>query len=210
GAELDVVIYEYVWSSVYEQAEDGNYYWKSSAVRTPVYTTTVTTNDEGMAAIEFTPENSGQYQGTAAGDDKLGNVIRSATFLYAAGAGEYVAWPQNNNDRIELVADKKLYAPGETAKILVPNPFTGPVKALVTLERSGVLEERVVEFTGSSETIEVPVTVAHIPNVYVGVVIVKGVDETNPFAATRVGYVKLAVDTAQKELTIDVQPSADT
>ncbi|MCO5213078.1 MAG: MG2 domain-containing protein [Caldilinea sp.] len=210
GAELEVAVYEYVWSSVYEQAEDGNYYWKSSAERTPVHFTSVTTNDSGMATIDFTPEKGGQYQVTATGEDALGNVIRSATFVYAASAGEYVAWPQNNNDRIELVADKKLYAPGETAKILVPNPFTGPVKALVTLERSGVLEERVVEFTGSSETIDVPVTAAHIPNIFVGVVIVKGVDETNPFAATRVGYVKLAVDTAQKELTIDVQPSAET
>ena len=210
GADLNVVIYEYVWSSVYEQAEDGNYYWKSSAERSPVYTTTVTTNNGGTAAIDFTPEKSGQYQVTATGDDTLGNVIRSAIFLYAAGAGEYVAWPQDNNDRIELVADKKLYAPGETAQILVPNPLIGPVKALITLERGGVLEKRVVEFQGSSETIEVPVTSTHIPNVYVGVVIVKGVDETNPFAATRVGYVKLAVDTAQKKLTLDVQPSAST
>ncbi len=210
GADLDVVIYEYTWSSVYEQAENGTYYWKSSAERTPVYTTTVTTNDRGMATIDFTPEKSGQYQVTATGDDTLGNVIRSAALLYAAGAGEYVAWPQNNNDRIELVADKKLYTPGETAKILVPNPFTGAVKALVTLERNGVIEARVVEFTGSSETIEVPVSAAHIPNIFVGVVIVKGIDETNPIPATRVGYGKLAVDTAPKELTIDVRPSADT
>lgn len=79
----------------------------------------------------------------------------------------------------------------------------------MTLERSGVLEASVVEFTGSSETIEVPITAAHIPNVFVGVVIVKGVDETNPFPATRVGYAKLAVDTAEKELHIDVQASSE-
>ncbi|MBE2237947.1 MAG: Ig-like domain-containing protein, partial [Caldilineaceae bacterium] len=150
GAELEVVVYEYVWSSVYEQAEDGNFYWKSSAERTPVYTTTVTTDDRGAAEIQFTPEKGGQYQVTATGEDTLGNTIRSATFLYAAGAGEFVSWPRENNDRIELVADKQLYAPGETAKILVPNPFSGSVQALVTIERSGVLESQVVEFTGSS------------------------------------------------------------
>ena len=92
----------------------------------------------------------------------------------------YVAWPQENNDRIELVADKKLYAPGDTAKILVPNPFTGPVEALVTLERGGVMDARVIQLTGSSQTIDVPITGAYIPNIYVGVVLVKGVDETNP------------------------------
>ncbi len=209
GAELQVVVNEYVWSSVYEQAEDGNFYWKSSAERTPVYTTTVTTNDRGAASFDFTPAKGGQYQVTATGADTLGNTIRSATFLYATGGDDFVAWPRQNNDRIELVADKKLYAPGDTAKILVPNPFSNPVKALVTVERSGVLEAQVVEFSGSSETIEIPVTAVHIPNIFVGVVIVAGVDETNPFPATRVGYVKLAVDTAEKELSIDVQPSSD-
>ena len=37
-ADLDVVVYEFRWNSVYERAEDGNYYWKSIADRTPVYT----------------------------------------------------------------------------------------------------------------------------------------------------------------------------
>lgn len=209
GAEVEVVVYEYVWSSVFEQAEDGNFYWKSSAERTPVYTTTVTINDRGAAAFDFTPAKGGQYQVTATGEDTLANTLRSAAFIYATGGDDFVAWPRDNNDRIELVADKKLYAPGETAKILVPNPFSNPVKALVTVERSGVLESQVVEFTGSSETIEIPVTAAHIPNIFVGVVIVAGVDATNPFPATRVGYVKLAVDTAEKELSIDVQPSSE-
>ncbi|MFM7581874.1 MAG: MG2 domain-containing protein, partial [Caldilinea sp.] len=172
GAKLTVVAYEYVWNSLYEQAEDGNFYWKSSAERTPVYTTTVTTDDRGLAAFDFTPSKGGQYQVTATGEDTLGNTIRSALFLYAAGGDDFVAWPRQNNDRIELVADKKRYAPGETANILVPNPFVGAVKALVTVERSGVLESRVVEFTDSSETLEVPVTAEHIPNIFVGVVIV--------------------------------------
>ncbi len=209
GAGLTVVVYEYVWNSLYEQAEDGNFYWKSSPERTPVYTTTVTTDDRGLAAFDFTPAKGGQYQVTATGEDTLGNTIRSAVFLYASGGDDFVAWPRQNNDRIELVADKKRYAPGETASILVPNPFVGAVKALVTVERGGVLESRVVEFTSSSETLEIPVTAAHIPNIFVGVVIVAGLDETNPVPATRVGYIKLAVDTAEKELHIEVQPSSD-
>lgn len=208
GAAVQIVVHEYIWNSVYEQAEDGNFYWKTSAERTPVYTTTLTTNDRGVTSFEFTPEKSGQYQVTATGEDANGNLIRSALFLYAAGE-EFVAWPRQNNDRIELVTDKKLYAPGETAKVLVPNPFSGPVKALITVERGGVLDARVVEFTGSSETLDIPVTSAHIPNVFVGVVIVKGIDETNPYPATRVGYARLAVDTAEKELHLDVQVSSE-
>lgn len=208
-AELDVVVYEFRWNSVYERAEDGNFYWKSTAERTPVYTTTVSTDGAGDGTLAFTPEVGGQYQITAQGEDEAGNTIRSAVFVWAASSG-YVAWPRENNDRIELVADKKLYAPGDTAKILVPNPFTGTVQALVTLERGGVMDARVIELSGSSQTIDVPITSEMIPNVFAGVVIVKGVDETNPFVATRVGYVGLPVDTSEKELAVDIQPSAET
>jgi uncharacterized protein YfaS (alpha-2-macroglobulin family) len=209
NADLDVVVYEFRWNSVYERAEDGNFYWKSTADRTPVYTTTVSTDADGMGSFTFSPEKGGQYQVTALGTDEAGNEIRSAVFVWAADVG-FVAWPRENNDRIELVADKKLYAPGETAKILVPNPFTGTVEALVTLERGGVLDARVIELSGSSQTIDVPITGDMIPNVYVGVVLVKGVDETNPFVATRVGYAALSVDTSEKELAIDITPSAET
>ncbi len=208
NADLDVVVYAFRWNSVYEQAEDGNFYWKSVADRTPVYTTTVSSGGDGMASFSFTPEQGGQYQITALGTDAAGNQIRSAGYVWASASG-YVAWPRENNDRLELVADKKLYAPGETAKILVPNPFTGTVTALVTLERGGVMDARVIDLTGSSQTIDVPITSDMIPNVYVGVVLVKGLDESNPFVATRVGYAALAVDTSEKELAIDIQPSAD-
>jgi len=210
-ANVDVVIYEFQWNSVYEKAEDGNFYWKSTAQRSPVLTTTLPTDGEGNGVINFTPEKGGQYQVTAAGEDAAGNRILSATFIWVADAGSgYVAWPRENNDRITLVADKKLYAPGDTAKVLIPNPFSGPVKALVTLERGGVIESKVIELAGSSQTIDVPVTAQQIPNVFVGVVLVKGIDESNPFPATRVGYAKLSVDTSVKQLSIDVKPSAST
>lgn len=208
-ATLDVTVYEFRWNNVFVQAEDGNFYWQSSAERTPVYSTTVTTDGQGEAAIAFTPATGGQYQVTATGSDAAGNRIASAVFLWVSASSDvFVPWRLDNDDRIELVADKKLYAPGDTARILVPNPFTGTVKALVTLERSGVLEHQVIDLSGSSQTIDVPITGEHIPNIFASVVLVKGVDESNPYPATRAGYVKLAVDTAEKELSVEATPSA--
>ncbi|MEZ4868402.1 MAG: Ig-like domain-containing protein [Caldilineaceae bacterium] len=209
GVELTAIVYEFNWSSVYEQSADGTFAWQSSVERTPVYTTTVTSDRQGEATLSWTPTKGGQYQIVASGADDAGNQISSATYVWVS-SNAFVSWPRQNNDRIELVADKQLYAPGDTAKILVPSPFTGPVQALVTLERGGVVEAKVITLTGNSETIDVPITVAHIPNVFVSVIIAKGVDETNPTPAMRVGLVQLSVDTAAKALTIDVQPSATT
>lgn len=211
GAALEAVVYEYEWNSVYARTADGSYRWQTSVVRTPVFTTTATTDRQGEASILWTPEKGGQYQVIAGGEDEAGNVISSAAYVYVADSNRdaYVAWPRENHDRITLVADKQLYEPGETARILTPNPFSGPVTALVTLERGGVIEARVMTLNSASETIDIPITADYIPNIYVGVVLVKGVDEANPFPAMRMGYAQLNVDTAQKALTIDVTASAD-
>jgi uncharacterized protein YfaS (alpha-2-macroglobulin family) len=212
GAEVAVTVYEFEWNSVYGRAADGSYRWESSVLRTPVLTTTVTTDRQGEAAITWSPATGGQYQIVARGEDEAGNEISSAGYVYASDprATGFVTWPRANNDRIELVADKQLYEPGETARILVPSPFSGTVQALLTLERAGILESQVITLTGNSETVEIPITAEHIPNVFVNVILVKGIDESNPLPAMRVGYVQLNVDTAQKALTLDVAPSATT
>lgn len=209
GVELTAQVYEFAWNSVYEKTADGSFAWKTSVERTPILTTTVTTDRDGSAVLTWTPEKGGQYQIVASGEDDAGNAISSATYLWVSG-GEFIAWPRQNNDRIDLVADKKSYAPGDTAEILIPSPFTGTVEALVTLERGGVIESSLITLTGNSETLAVPITAEHIPNIFVSVVIVKGVDESNPVPAMRVGYVQLTVDTAEKALTIAVAPSATT
>jgi alpha-2-macroglobulin len=209
--ELEVVIYEYQWNSVYARSSDGTFRWETSIARTPTYTTTVTTDDEGMAELSWTPSVGGQYQVAAQGADEAGNSISTNGFVWISvdDPDEFVAWPRANNDRIELVADKDLYEPGDTARILVPSPFSGPVQALLTIERAGVVSAEVITLEGNSETIELPITEEEIPNIFVSIIIAKGVDETNPTPAMRIGYAQINVDTAAKKLTLDVTSSAE-
>lgn len=211
GIDLDVNIYEFQWNSVYEQGADGRFVWQTSVERTPVLTGTLRTDSAGTEIITWTPPKGGQYQVIASGRDEQGNVISSATFIYASDPGDrgFVAWPRENNDRIELVTDKRMYAPGDTANVLVPSPFQGEVVALISLERSGVIEHEVRTLTSNSTVLEIPITVEQIPNVFVSVVLVKGVDEGNPVPAIRIGYAQLNVDTAAKVLDVDVQASTD-
>lgn len=209
NAELEVVVQAVDWNSVYQQAADGSFYWQSTAERTPVYTETVTTGSDGTAQLRWTPSSGGQYQIVARGQDEDGASVSSAAYLYVSGHQDaFIPWRRDNNDRIELVADRELYAPGDVAQILIPSPFTGTVQALVTLERVGILESRVITLEGNSETLEVPIAADQIPNVYVSVLLIKGIDESNPFPAMRLGYVKLNVDVAQKELAVEATPSA--
>jgi len=205
GRKVDLAFYQRSWYSVEEKREDGEFYWTSHYTDTLVAKSQVTTDAQGRASADFRPKTGGVHRLVATAKDAAGNEARSATYAWITGGEGYINWRQENNDRIELVADKKAYAPGETAEILVPAPFAG-AQALVTIERGGIRDLRRVTLAGNSETIRVPIRSDYAPNVYVSVVLVKGVAKDSPVPQLRLGYTNLAVSTKEKELDIQVRP----
>jgi alpha-2-macroglobulin len=211
GQELTIVVSQAEWLSVQKQADDGRFYWTSEVKETPILTDTVTTDRSGEALFTWTPPSGGQYKINATVVDELGNAVRSAAFTWVSSGqqGAYVPWRVENNDRIELVADQPLYKVGDTAKVLVPHPYEGPVEALVTIERGTIIEVQQITLDGNSETIEVPIVEDYVPNVFVSVVIVRGQGATNDLGSFKMGVVELPVDNAVKEITLTLTPSAD-
>jgi hypothetical protein len=206
---LQVVFSKYEWFSVQEKGEDGSFYWTNKISQTPVATETVRTDTRGWATASFTPKEGGTYKVLATGMDTYENTVQSALYLWVSGAG-YISWGQENNERIELVADKKEYRPGDVAKILVPSPFQEPVKALLTIERGHVLEHRVIELKTNSEQLAIPIEAAYAPNIYVSVVLFKGMSGASGVPGLRLGYVALPVSTERQELTVTLTPNQKT
>ena len=210
GVPITVTVYHRRWYSVQEKGADGRYYWTSKVEDTPVLTTTLTTDDEGKAVLVFTPDKGGAYKVLAVGTDERGNEVRSSTYLWVSGRkGEYIPWRMEPHNRIELIPDKKEYTPGEVAKILVPSPYQGPVRALLTVERGSIINHRVITLTSNSELVEVPILSDYAPNVYISLTIVKGRDETSPVPSFRMGYVAIPVSIEEKELTISIASDKD-
>lgn len=203
--DLTLIFYKHEWYSVKEEAEDGRAYWTNETRDTPVVTRTVTTNRAGEALVSFTPPKGGTYKVLASGLDEYENEVRSTLYLWVSGTG-FVNWGQENTDRIELVADKESYKPGETAHILVPSPYQGTVKGLLTIERGSILEHRVVELEGNSEQISIPIQPEHAPNIYVSVVLVKGMEDGVSPSSFKMGLVMLPISTERQELQIDIRP----
>lgn len=208
GVEVDLTLYRREWYSVREQADDGRFYWTTRVRQTEVATRTVTADAEGRADASFTPEQAGNYKVTGRGVDEFGNVVTSEAFLWISGR-EYVNWGREDDDSIELVADKDRYRPGETAQVLVPSPFEGPVTALLTIERGRVLEHRLLTLETNSDLLEIPIVPDYAPNVYVSIAIVRGTGEGQPLPDIAIGYVNLPVSTEQQELTVTITPDRE-
>jgi uncharacterized protein YfaS (alpha-2-macroglobulin family) len=208
GQEAQVVFMKQRWYNTQKLGPDGRWYWEWEVEETPVYTTTVTSNAQGEATAAFTPSEGGSYKARATATDGRGNEIRSATTFWVSSS-EWISWRRENNDQIELIADKREYAVGDTAEILVASPFRGAVKALLTIERGEILEYRVIDILTNSDVIQIPITDAYVPNVFISVVLVKGIDETNELSSFKVGYVTLPVSTDTKTLNVQLTPERD-
>jgi uncharacterized protein YfaS (alpha-2-macroglobulin family) len=145
---------------------------------------------------------------TARSRDAQGNQVVASSTMWVSST-EYVSWRQQNSNRIDLIPDAEQYSVGDTAEILITSPFQGSAEALVTVERGDVLLTEHVTLTSNSFVYEVPITPEFAPNIYVSVMLVKGVDENNPVAAFRMGIVQLGVDNGQKELAVSVEPDRE-
>ena len=127
--------------------------------------------------------------------------------MWATGR-DYVPWPVRFDDIIELIADREEYEVGDVAEVLVPAPFAGST-ALVTIERGRVLSTEVRKLETNSEVLRIPIEDAHIPNIFVGVVLYRPPTEDDPYPRYSLGNVELPVSTAPRRLDVRVEPERD-
>jgi uncharacterized protein YfaS (alpha-2-macroglobulin family) len=112
----------------------------------------------------FTPNQSGLWEVRIKGRDQKNRIASTSFRFYVSGAG-WVRWDSEDVDAISLVTDKQSYAPGETAKILVRSPLERG-SYLLTLEREGIISQKIIELEGSALTIDVPIEESYLPIVY--------------------------------------------
>ncbi|HYF64444.1 MAG TPA: alpha-2-macroglobulin family protein, partial [Herpetosiphonaceae bacterium] len=201
--QLEVAIYRHEWFSVQEQGSDGRLYWTSRFTDTLVETLPATTDAQGRASIEFTPADGGAYRIQAGGRDGGGREVKGSAFAWVYGGD--VFWGINATNRIDLIADKSGYRPGETASILVPAPYEG-MTALVTIERGRVIEHRVLTLAGSSELLPIEITADYAPNIYVSIVLIKPGGADLPVPDIRMGMINLPISIEQQELKVTITP----
>lgn len=207
-AEVILVALQREWYNV-QVEEDGRTRWEWTVVETPVYTDTAVMDATGRSTVSFFPQEGGSYRLRALTTDAAGRENRASAFLWVSSS-TYVSWRMENNDRIDLVADRDSYHPGDVAEILIPSPFRGEATALVTVERGGFFEHEVITLRSNSEIYRLPITADYAPTVFVSVVLIKGIDETNPVSNFKVGVARLNVSTEQQALTIYLTPESDT
>ena len=126
----------------------------------------------GLLLCEAKLGEPGEVELIVTAKDKDDNSIQAASSVYVTRQGE-LWFGGENNDRMDVLPEKKSYQPGETAVFQVRMPFRFAT-ALVSIEREGILETQVVQLNGQDPTIRLQVKEGWGPNVYVSVLALRG------------------------------------
>ena len=171
GTEIKVEAVRRQWVGSRRAGLGGRLEWVNEKKDTVLDTVNIKTSDE-PSSYEFTPREGGSYFFRFSGKDAKNRPCEITSEFYVQGGGD-AWWNREDNDILEVTAEKDNYKVGETAKIFVKSPWKD-VNALVTVEREGVLEHFIQKINDGASVIEIPVKDSFIPNAYVSVVLVQG------------------------------------
>jgi hypothetical protein len=212
--DVDVRLIE--WKVAQQQAVGDEVNTRYEKVLTKVAGATLDAAD-GTARWTFTPAKTGEYTITLKSTDYSGRQAVTVLSLYATGS-EWIRWYSEGAEDINLIPDKPIYAAGETAKVMMQSPAPAGTY-LVTIEREGIQEERIIELTGSTQVIEVPVKEEYVPVIYVAVSswTVRQGPPTHTFSTKDLdkpkglfGVTPIRVESKTRRIDLEVVPARET
>ena len=200
-----VTVTRHDWNCVWEEfGYRGSY--QCTENKPTIVKKTLTFAGGKPAELEFTPDSAGDYLIVVEGDNVKQEAAISAQRLYAWGGGGG-SWRSSDTLSFDIAADKKEYKAGDTASLILKTDLA-EATGLVTIERDGVIEKRLIKVTPTEKRITVPITANHAPNVYVSVALVQGRTGDGPRAKPRMrmGIVNLPVRPQDNTLKVTVEP----
>ncbi len=166
---------------------------------------------QGRFVCDLSKVVAGEYSLQASTKDDKGRTVYGRANLSVYSKGAFVWFPSGDSDRMDIVAERKHYEPGETAKVVVRSPYESS-QVLVTVEREGVIDAYVGRLNRDKPFVEVPIKGNYAPNVFISVVSVRGrVADPQPTAlidlakpSLKMGLTSIKVGWRAHSLKVDV------
>ncbi len=209
GQRVELELVSRRWTLAREAVQGENAHAVSRPVDNVVSRCSVVTAAEPKGCRLAAPRG-GYYLVVARATDDKRRRITAALGVYGIGGGA-ASWADGDRATLELVPNRRKYAVGDRARILVKSPFP-EAEALVTIERRGVYRAERHRLVGPTPTLEIPITADLRPNAYVAVQLLRARHGSRPEARVgpsyRVGYANLVVAPELRRLEVAVKPSA--
>lgn len=200
GAEITAVLERVDWERTRKPASAGSWDERWHEVRKEVARCKVESK-RAAVSCPLTIERSGDYVVTAWVDGRRG------------GSDTVWAWSASDRSRplrpgraLELTADRKQYAPGDTAKLELGNPF-GRALAIITVDgpTGAAVQHRTI--TAPTEHFEVALAAGHAPATFVTATVLP--IDPDPAVGMQWKYAALRLPVATSDAALAVAVKSD-
>ncbi|HEY4355733.1 MAG TPA: MG2 domain-containing protein [Acidobacteriaceae bacterium] len=161
----------------------------------------VTTGADGRGSVQLPISLAGSIYVTASAQTPERRQVQDTTYLWVTGKdqGDFYG---SENGQAQIIADKKSYAPGDTAHLTLISQVAG-FHALVTATGYTAEFRKVLSTDGKTLSFDLPITHDSQPNLTVDAVFLK--DET-VYQANK----SIKVPPTQQQLQVTISPAATT
>lgn len=187
------------WYTVMEKYGNG-YRYNSQQRERVVYSTNVAINKNGTAT--YIPKLNGEYEARLYTPGSSA-YVSSYFYAYRSGYSENNSFETNNEGNVEIESDKDEYNTNDEVKLLFKTPFAG--KLIVTLEQDRVIKYYSLKTDNKSAVLNFKLANQHVPNVHIGVTLIRAQDDgSNPLIVAH-GYKNIIVKNPEKKLAIKIE-----
>ena len=200
GGRARIEIVHLKWETVLER-NYGQTSYRSQKKESIVFSREVTISPQGYS-FQYSPPLSGEYQ-VRVSNTGSPNYVAEGFYAYGWGDAGSSSFYVNREGEIGIEADLEQYKPGDLAKVLFKTPFDGEM--LVTIEQDKVLEHHSLQASGGGATLNLKVSEAFMPNVYISATLIRKTDNSGLPLTVAHGYSSLKVDMPNRRLGVVIE-----
>jgi uncharacterized protein YfaS (alpha-2-macroglobulin family) len=175
--------------------------WPRTWSDTPAGDADATTGADGTAVVQMPVNTAGSLSVDATAVTPEKRTVKDTGWLWVNGSQE-ADFGDEENQQLRIIADKKAYAPGDTAHLTLITQVEG-FHALITASGVSAEFQKVIDSPGKVLNFDLPITKQSQPNLTVDVVFLK---DDKVYQGQRT----VSVPPTQQKLQITITPAADT
>ncbi|WP_315817465.1 alpha-2-macroglobulin [Paraflavitalea speifideaquila] len=200
GARAEVKVIKHEYRTILRK--EGSYFRYESQRDDKVVAEQVLPVTGENTAFSFVPRTPGNYE--------LRVSVPGASSYVSSTFYSYGSWNTDNSSfevdvegNIDIELDKSSYKSGESAKVLFKTPFSG--RMLVTMETDKVVSYQYVNVENRSASVDLKLTVDHLPNVYVTATLIKPHDVSEIPLTVAHGFKSILVEEADRKIAVTIE-----
>ena len=181
--------------------KSGSYFRYESQKEDKLVSSGIVTVSGENTRYSFVPRSPGDYELRVSIPGSNSYVNRSF-YSYGTWGGDNTAFAVNNEGHIDISLDKSGYYTGESVKALFKAPFNG--RMLVTLETDKVVSYQYVNLDNRSASLDLPLTIEDIPNVYITATLIKPHELSDIPLTVAHGFQSVKVEAKERKIPVEI------